>query len=349
MKKTPEPLYGLVVFHSLKKMKTGATRSISFAAQPLQDLNIHLHFVAVRSILHFLYSFIKTKRYKYNFIIFNGLASIGHRSLFGYPLWRIAQIFNIPTFMYWHETDWVLTKLKQENPATAKKVERIATHPSTIHLTASKVCSQSIRKFYPNTTPVEVYECSVIPQPFAQPIIPFQPPIVVNLASIQKRKGTDLFVETAIKVCQQHPTVEFIWMGSGKHYGNCLEKIEAAGLQERILFPGYADSAYLILRRASVFFLSSRDDPFPLSILEAMGFGRSIVTFDVGGAPEALANYGKVIPPFDTNIAANTILELLAQPPHMLINPELHNRYLDLYTPEKFAIRLNNLIREYIL
>jgi glycosyltransferase involved in cell wall biosynthesis len=171
---------------------------------------------------------------------------------------------------------------------------------------------------------------------------------VINLASIQERKGTDLFVETAIKVCQVHPSVEFVWLGDGQPFGTWKADIKQMGLEERILFPGYVEAAYLMLRRASVFFLSSRDDPFPLSVLEAMCLGRSIVTFDVGGAPEALADHGIVIRPFDTAAAAEVILEILGRLPNDRLNLAVRNRYLQLYTPQKFAARLEECIRGHL-
>jgi glycosyltransferase involved in cell wall biosynthesis len=178
--------------------------------------------------------------------------------------------------------------------------------------------------------------------------LPSEPPVVVNLASIQERKGTDLFVQTAIKVCQVHPSVEFIWLGDGRPFGTWQTDIERAGLQGRILFPGYVEAAHLILRRASVLFLSSRDDPFPLSVLEAMCLARSIVTFGVGGAPEALAGHGAIVPPFDTNAAAQAILAILDRAPAQRLNLALRERYLALYTPERFAARLDAVIRQHL-
>jgi len=209
----------------------------------------------------------------------------------------------------------------------------------------SEACKVSLEKHYPGVRPIVVYNCTKIPAPFDRPVQPAEPPTVVNLASIQARKGTDLFVETAIKVCQRHPAVEFIWLGDGEPFGSWQADIERAGLQERILFPGYVDAGHMILRRASLLFLSSRDDPFPLSVLEAMCLGRSIVAFDVGGAPEALAGEGHVIAPFDTDAAAETILACLDKPAAERINLKLRERYLDHYTPQRFAQRLNEILR----
>ncbi len=362
---TGAPLHGLAVFRTLRWPRTGATRSLRLAMAPLRDLGIHLHFVAARSIPHFLSSLVQVRRLRFDFVLFNGLASITptpprsasraarwptpiQRGNIGTSLWRISQAFGKPVFVYWHETDWVLDRHRREDPASARRVDHVAAHPRTVHLTASGSGSQSIRKRYPMAQPVAIYECSTVPPPFDEPVAPGRPPLVLNIASIQERKGTDLFVETAIKVCQRHAEVEFVWLGDGRPFGRWQADIERAGLEQRILFPGYVEAAHLLLRRASVLFLSSRDDPFPLSVLEAMCLGRNVVAFNVGGAPEALGGLGHTIPPFDTDAAANTILGCLDLPPDELINHRLRQRYHEHYTPECFARRLNQVLRNQI-
>lgn len=343
-----ERLYGLVIFNHLRSMRTGATRSIRLAKGYLEESKVFLDFVMSHSILHFLCSLRDTGRISYDFLLFNGLASIGRQSHFGQSLWKIGRGLGLPVFIYWHESNWVLERQQQNSPTSFRRVKYIASSPATIHLTASQACSESICRWYPAARPTEIYECAEITPPFDQPVMPSSPPLVVNLASIQPRKGTDLFVETALKVCQQHPTVEFVWMGDGQPFGTWREMIVSAGMEHRILFPGYMEAGYMMLRRASVFFLSSRDDPFPLSVLEAMSLGRSVVTFDVGGAPEALGGYGDTVPPYDTDAAADAILRCLEKRPEKRLKPELRQRYQELYTPGSFAARLNQVLRKQI-
>lgn len=343
-----QPLHVLVALKSTRKMRTGATRSILSAARPLAALGMHLHFVPVRTILHFLPALLRHGRVRYDLVLMNGLGSISRESRFGYGLWLVARALRLPVFLYWHETDWVLERYQREDPGGAQRVARIGRDPATAHLAASEACRHSIQTQYPAARPAVIYECASVPEPFDRPLPPAEPPLVVNIATIQERKGPDLFIATAIQVCQQHDTVEFLWLGSGQVPSPWQTKIEEAGLEHRILFPGYVEAPYLLLRRASLFFLSSRDDPFPLSVLEAMCLGRSIVVFDVGGAPEALAGLGHVIPSFHTDEAAEAILRCLRLPPEQRLNLELRQRYLDLYTPEAFARRVNQVLREHI-
>jgi glycosyltransferase involved in cell wall biosynthesis len=60
-----------------------------------------------------------------------------------------------------------------------------------------------------------------------------------------------------------------------------------------------------------VFTLSSREDSFPLVVLEAMALGRPVVAFDVGSVADQLGEAGVVIAPGDTEAMADAVVALL--------------------------------------
>lgn len=333
-------IHGLVLLDSMSHAHLGMNRSLLLASNALEQENVSLHFTGARSLFHLARGLLRGRRRQYDFVIFNSLASLTRRSPVGYPVWRFASWLGKPAFVYWHETDWVFDRLQRRDPQTAARVAMVASSQNTSHLVVSAAGAKALKKRYAGAQPQCIYECADVPRPFDRPAVPARPPIVLNVASIQPRKGTDLFVETAIQVCQRHPTVKFIWLGAGREYGTWRQEIASVGLEKRILFPGYIEAPFALLRRASLFFLSSRDDPFPLSVLEAMCVGRTVVTFAVGGAPEALGGEGILLEPFDTRAAAEAILETLSQTPESLVNQEVRERYLSQFTPEQFARRL---------
>ncbi|MFN5335208.1 MAG: glycosyltransferase family 4 protein [Bacteroidota bacterium] len=108
----------------------------------------------------------------------------------------------------------------------------------------------------------------------------------VGMASY--RKGTDLFIEIANKVVRGHPNIFFTWIGGfaspkdEKNYlssidMNCRSNIEFTGLlppeQVKNLYANY-----------DILLLTSREDPYPLVVLEAAAHKiPSIVFRDSGG------------------------------------------------------------------
>ena len=341
-------IHGIVVFKNLRYSSLGMNKSIMMAQPYMKRYGIELLFISSGYISFWfsLFKIIRKGHIKYNFVIFNSLASFVRPISFilAYGL----KIFRIPVFIYWHETDWALQKFLENRPLAMNLLRSIASSDSTVNLVVSDACAKSIKNFFPKALPVKIYNCATVPNYVENLNISIEQPIVINIASIQPRKGTDLFVETAIKVCQQHSQVKFIWLGSGDNYGTWRKEIDDAELKDRIIFPGYINEPHLWLRHASIFFLSSRDDPFPLSVLEAMCLKRTIVTFDVGGAPEALDGNGILIKPFDTNAAAKAILKCFECNYEKLINQEVKNQYDNAYTPAQFAKRFNRQLRNFL-
>jgi tetratricopeptide (TPR) repeat protein len=344
-------LRGLVAINSMGHPPLGMNKSIQIVAPYLvRDHGIHLEYAL--SNLDDLLATIANKLHWYDFIIFNSLASI---SSWNYPdVARLITKLNIPVFVYWHETDWTLRQWKESCPVAVRSIMDISSHRNFTHLTVSEVGSEAIRKYFPNSKNIhKIYECTDIPQIFqdATKSIHKADPFVLNIASIQERKGTDLFIDTAIKVCDRHSTVKFIWLGkvvSGGEelYQKCQSKIKSRGLENRILFPGYVESPWeFYLRNASVFFLSSRDDPFPLSMLEAMCTGRNIVAFNTGGTPEAVGKYGIIVDSFDIDGAAQAIIDLLTKSSDDWVNKYLIERYNSLYTPKMLALRIAKIVK----
>jgi glycosyltransferase involved in cell wall biosynthesis len=71
-----------------------------------------------------------------------------------------------------------------------------------------------------------------------------------------------------------------------------------------------------LLAACDAFALLSEAEALPMSIVEAMALGRPVVTSDVGGTPEAVADgvTGVVVPPRDNAAAADALARLAAEP-----------------------------------
>jgi glycosyltransferase involved in cell wall biosynthesis len=80
--------------------------------------------------------------------------------------------------------------------------------------------------------------------------------------------------------------------------------------------PGAWKAAAIHYAAADVFALTSREDPFPSVVLEALDSGLPVVAFDgSGGSRDLLAQGGGVlVPHLDTERMAQAVLELLADP-----------------------------------
>jgi glycosyltransferase involved in cell wall biosynthesis len=149
--------------------------------------------------------------------------------------------------------------------------------------------------------------------------------IVVGCGTIYWRKGVDLFVETAISLLKENPErFHFIWIG--EHYWDAdkqsrsmmpwqaiQDRISEHRFESLIQFVGFKPNAREYFQAADLFYLSSREDPFPLVCLEAAQVGTPIVCFDdAGGIPEFVGtDAGTVVPYENAAAAADAILTLV--------------------------------------
>lgn len=147
--------------------------------------------------------------------------------------------------------------------------------------------------------------------------IPSDALVVGSMGWIGWNKGPDLFVQSACKVLDQvNYPVYFLWVGgnpSDLRYHPLAEALKLNHHQNKILFVGEKTNPLDYMVAMDIFCLPSREDSFPLTMLEAAACGLPIICFDnSGGAPYFVeTDAGLTIPYEDTNAMANGIIELL--------------------------------------
>ena len=132
------------------------------------------------------------------------------------------------------------------------------------------------------------------------------------------RKGPDLFVQLAAMVIRRlaDRDVHFVWAGGdagGPDRGGLVMDARRLGLGDRIRFVGPLEHLGELFAAMDVFALTSREDPYPLVMLEAAAAGVPLVCFEGGGgAPEfALPDAGRVAAYLDVAGMATAVSDLL--------------------------------------
>jgi glycosyltransferase involved in cell wall biosynthesis len=292
----------------------------------------------------YLANLTRRRRLRWDFVLMNGLALLRRAQKFRKAI-RFFHALGQPVFMLWRESGPMIEKLGREFAAEYPGFLN-AFGPDVIHLAVSREVADDVVALIPGARSASVVlNCAAVPDEYRVLTSPEPRPLVINLATVQPRKGTDLFVEAALLACERNPEVVFEWYG-GTTPPELLERIRAHGLEERIRFPGRTATPYEVLSRASALFFTSRNEPMAKSVLEAMAMGRSIVHFRTGGLAEAMGDTGVPVEPFDTAAAADRLLELVARPAQHRTDPAAKARYDEMFTPEAYAARLVAAVRD---
>ncbi len=128
-------------------------------------------------------------------------------------------------------------------------------------------------------------------------------PIVLGCGALHPRKGVDLFPLLAEMVFRAGCDAQFIWCGGiqgDREYFRWIEyDMRARGLGGRVRFLESVDDIGPFYRAASVFVLLSREDPFPLVVLEAADAELPVLAFNgTGGAVELLDGSDELCVPY---------------------------------------------------
>ena len=141
-----------------------------------------------------------------------------------------------------------------------------------------------------NGTPTVEYP---VPGP-AQPV----PPDVLFVARLHARKRPEAFVRMAQVMVEAGSNASFSIAGPDEGcLPSVLRLIRDLGLEERVAYEGPLDfsSAASRLARASVYVLPSVDEPFPMTVLEALSQGVPVVCTESNGLAAALGDSGSGI------------------------------------------------------
>ncbi|KAJ3485132.1 hypothetical protein NLI96_g5180 [Meripilus lineatus] len=113
---------------------------------------------------------------------------------------------------------------------------------------------------------------------------------IVVLSRLAYRKGIDLLVSTAPRICQLFPQVRFVIGGDGPKMIDLLQMREKYLLQDRIELLGSVRHSDVrnVLVQGSIFMNTSLTESFGIAILEAACAGLYVVSTRVGGVPEIL-------------------------------------------------------------
>ena len=145
-------------------------------------------------------------------------------------------------------------------------------------------------------------------------------PVVLSVGALGHRKGPEQFVDL-LAALSDHPSRPMgVWLG-GELDGPAAAELRAdvarAGLEGSFRLLGAVEDPLPYVAAADVVVSTAREDPFPLSLLEAAALGRPVVSSRSGGLAEALVGWqgpSHVVDVGDVLAMASVVGRLLDDP-----------------------------------
>jgi glycosyltransferase involved in cell wall biosynthesis len=135
---------------------------------------------------------------------------------------------------------------------------------------------------------------------------------VLFVGTLEPRKNLVRLVEAFARIRDSRVGLVLAG-GKGWLYDDLFARVEALGLDEEIVFPGYVmnDELPLWYNAATVFGYPSVYEGFGLPVLEAQACGTPVLTSNISSLPEAAGDGALMVDPYDVEALAAELDRLL--------------------------------------
>jgi glycosyltransferase involved in cell wall biosynthesis len=191
--------------------------------------------------------------------------------------------------------------------------------------------ANSKRVFFPSKWTRDLAESQIveaIPQAsyFQYPIrfrvdslLPWPDSEVPRVAMVNRldafHKGIDLAFEAVARLMREATHIQLDLYGNGEDEDYLRKYSRFLGIQDAVVFHGYAANVEELWLREELLLLPSRFEGSAIALTEAMGFGRPVVTTPVGGASEWVedGNTGYICAAPDVDLLTGTLRRALSE------------------------------------
>lgn len=137
---------------------------------------------------------------------------------------------------------------------------------------------------------------------------------VLAMGRLFRQKGFDVLIE-AFAASRAAMDTDLVIAGEGEELERLRSQAAAAGIGDRVFFPGHVSEPAPLMAHCALFVLSSRYEGFPNVLLEAMSLGRPVISTRLpSGAHDFIKDgfNGLLVPPEDAAALADAVDRVLA-------------------------------------
>lgn len=176
--------------------------------------------------------------------------------------------------------------------------------------------------------------------------------MVGGCGTVEWRKGSDLFIQLAIRAKEKFPeyNIKFCWVGYIPEMEKEKINFELNKLQisRDEMFIGELENVEDIFQEMDVLALTSREDPFPLIGIEAGMMGKPIVCFQGATGTEEVLKFGggEIVSYLNVEEMLTKIIEYFEDKDKLYKDGEKGKTLFSNFTPENQAPKILNYVKK---
>jgi len=262
----------------------------------------------------------------------------------------IARIRGAQVIFLYVNCGYNITNLVEaisQTPAGQRQVaraERLVTLPHIVKAAISPQAARDVEDHFGLEGVRNIgFAPGIRPDEF-QDELPADPPLFINIGNYSHRKGTDLFIDVALRCLERDSSLRFCWVGKNVPRPEDVPEIVAQGVAANFHFTKTKAPPFDLIRRSSGIIFTSRSEAFGLVVSETMAMRRSVFCFEGTGGSYQAGDVGHVFARFDTAAMAEAVLAQAARPAAERVDDAAFERYRREFGLGAFADRFAHLL-----
>lgn len=123
-------------------------------------------------------------------------------------------------------------------------------------------------------------------------------------------------IEVMKNAVKDNPALKLYLLGDGEEKDKIIKKIKENKLEENVIMPGFVGTELVhdYMSKSDIYLMTSKNECFPIVLLESMSLGLPIISFDILTGPREIVKNNKngyLIPNRDAKLMAYKVNELL--------------------------------------
>lgn len=179
----------------------------------------------------------------------------------------------------------------------------------------------------------------------------FAKPVIISAGRLAPQKDYRMLLGAFAKIADRKD-LHLLILGTGPDHAAFVAQAAKLGISYRVFMPGFVDSPAAYMRRARVYAMSSRNEGFPMVLIEALESGTAIVSTDCHWGPREVLDggrFGRLVPVGDSAALAAALTAELDDPdPGPDARRAEREEWMRQYEPEIIASQYADLVREVI-
>lgn len=181
------------------------------------------------------------------------------------------------------------------------------------------------------------------------PQAPLEAPAVLMLQRLDTEKAPDIGIRAWSESGLEQRGWRLVVAGGGSLQGSLAQLAHDLGSGDSVDFLGQVTGTDELLDRSSILLAPAPEEPFGLSVVEAMAHGIPVVAARGGGHLETVADVGALFAPDDYKAAGEVLAELGSSRPMRLgMGQDLRLRQQEMYSLSTHVDRLEELYTDIV-